>query len=215
MDRHSCAGISRTISPDADVGLTTAARLEAIHPGTPVAEVMARLTTHDIRTERAIVSPRSSASTRRSTRCAERWGSRIPRTLAALLPFMPEPSLLEDLEALAVGVWGKRLLWGALGRVRETEGGSRGSTSTSWRRRPRSRSATSSHCARARSSTSSTSRPEAAAGSAGSAQDVEAVDATRVSVEAARAWPVATIRSTCVPSPSPPIRRTTPNVRSR
>lgn len=28
----------------------------------------------------------------------------------------PVPSLLEDLESLAVGVWGKRLLWGALAR---------------------------------------------------------------------------------------------------
>ena len=28
----------------------------------------------------------------------------------------PVPSLLEDLEALAVGVWGKRLLWGAIAR---------------------------------------------------------------------------------------------------
>ncbi|MGZ8631729.1 MAG: hypothetical protein ACXWZF_12310 [Actinomycetota bacterium] len=28
----------------------------------------------------------------------------------------PVPSLLEDLEALAVGVWGKRLLWGATAR---------------------------------------------------------------------------------------------------
>lgn len=27
------------------------------------------------------------------------------------------PSLVEDLEALAVGVWGKRLLWGALARA--------------------------------------------------------------------------------------------------
>ena len=28
----------------------------------------------------------------------------------------PVPSLLKDLESLAVGVWGKRLLWGALAR---------------------------------------------------------------------------------------------------
>jgi hypothetical protein len=43
--------------------------------------------------------------------------------LAGSLPLVPEPSLLEDLEALAVGVWGKRLLWGAIGRVQEFESG--------------------------------------------------------------------------------------------
>jgi hypothetical protein len=32
-------------------------------------------------------------------------------------PIGSAPSLLEDLEALAVGVWGKRLLWGTLGRA--------------------------------------------------------------------------------------------------
>jgi hypothetical protein len=32
-------------------------------------------------------------------------------------PVSSTPSLLEDLETLAIGVWGKRLLWGTLGRV--------------------------------------------------------------------------------------------------
>jgi hypothetical protein len=37
---------------------------------------------------------------------------------AARRLLIPErvPSLLEDLESLAVGIWGKRLLWGALAR---------------------------------------------------------------------------------------------------
>ena len=32
-------------------------------------------------------------------------------------PLSPSPSTLDDLEALAVGIWGKRLLWGTLARV--------------------------------------------------------------------------------------------------
>ena len=36
-------------------------------------------------------------------------------------PLSSAPSLLEDLEALAVGVWGKRLLWGTLARVAHSD----------------------------------------------------------------------------------------------
>jgi hypothetical protein len=32
-------------------------------------------------------------------------------------PIGNAPTLLEDLEALAIGVWGKRLLWGTVGRA--------------------------------------------------------------------------------------------------
>jgi hypothetical protein len=32
-------------------------------------------------------------------------------------PIGPAPTLLEDLEALAIGVWGKRLLWGTVARA--------------------------------------------------------------------------------------------------
>jgi hypothetical protein len=107
----------------ADVALTIARRLERRHPGTPISTAMARLAS-DIRHERAIVSAalqRVDAPADPVRRAIGIVGS-IGR-LAASLPFMPEPSLLEDLEALAVGVWGKRLLWGAMGRVRESEGG--------------------------------------------------------------------------------------------
>lgn len=38
-----------------------------------------------------------------------------------LLPAGPRPSLAEELEVLAIGVWGKRLLWGTLMRVRERD----------------------------------------------------------------------------------------------
>jgi hypothetical protein len=107
----------------ADVGLRIASRLEHDHPGTEVAVVMARMT-GDIRAERAVVVgalDRLDAPADPVRRAMGLVGS-LGR-LAASLPFVPGPSLLEDLEALAVGVWGKRLLWGALGRVQESEGG--------------------------------------------------------------------------------------------
>jgi hypothetical protein len=105
-----------------DAALTIVSRLERRHPGTPVAAVMTRLA-NDIRSERAIVAASLELleappdPVRRAMGLAGSLGR-----LAASLPFMPEPSLLEDVEALAVGVWGKRLLWGALGRVQQTEG---------------------------------------------------------------------------------------------
>jgi hypothetical protein len=107
----------------ADVGLRIASRLEDKHPGTQVAVVMSRMS-RDIRSERAVVSDalgRLDASPDPVRRAMGLVGA-LGR-LAGALPFMPEPSLLEDLEALAVGVWGKRLLWGALDRVQGSEGG--------------------------------------------------------------------------------------------
>ncbi len=107
----------------ADVGLRIASRLEHDYPGTQVAVVMARMS-GDIRAERAIVVDalgRLDAPPDPVRRAMGLVGS-LGR-LAGSLPFVPGPSLLEDLEALAVGVWGKRLLWGALGRVQESEGG--------------------------------------------------------------------------------------------
>jgi hypothetical protein len=107
----------------ADVGLTIASRLERAHAGTEISVAMARMS-DAIRGERAIVAgalQRLDAPPDLVRRAMGLAGS-LGR-LAGSLPFMPEPSLLEDLEALAVGVWGKRLLWGAIGRVQESEGG--------------------------------------------------------------------------------------------
>ncbi len=107
----------------ADVGLAIASRLEQAHRGTEIAAVMAKMS-EDIRSERSIVTDaleRLDAPPDLVRRAMGMVGS-LGR-IASSLPFMPEPSLLEDLEALAIGVWGKRLLWGALGRVQESEGG--------------------------------------------------------------------------------------------
>ena len=110
----------------ADVGLTIASRLERAHLGTETATAMARIS-QEIRHDRAVlhdVLEQIDASPDLVRRAMGIVGS-LGR-LAGSLPFMPEPSLLEDLEALAIGVWGKRLLWGALGRVQESEGGFEG-----------------------------------------------------------------------------------------
>ena len=104
-----------------ETALAIATRLERRHPGTAVEAAMRRLG-DDIRRERAIVSAVAEfvdAPMDPVRRAAGLVGA-LGR-MAASLPFVPEPSLLEDLEALAVGVWGKRLLWGALARVQETE----------------------------------------------------------------------------------------------
>jgi hypothetical protein len=107
----------------ADVGLSIASRLGRAHPGTEISAAMARMT-DAIREERGIVADaldRLDAPPDLARRAMGVVGS-LGR-LAGSLPFVPEPSLLEDLEALALGVWGKRLLWGAIGRVQEFEGG--------------------------------------------------------------------------------------------
>ncbi len=107
----------------ADLGLAIASRLERAHPGTEISAAMSRMS-DAMREERTIVSDaiyRLEASPDLVRRAMGFVGS-LGR-LAGSLPFIPEPSLLEDLEALAVGVWGKRLLWGAIGRVQESEGG--------------------------------------------------------------------------------------------
>src|SRR5215210_2776398 len=104
----------------ADVGLTIATRLERDHLGTETAAVMSRMS-RDIRSERELVvdALRRLEAPRDPVRRAMGIVGSLGRH-AASLPFVPGPSLLEDLEALAVGVWGKRLLWGALARVQES-----------------------------------------------------------------------------------------------
>jgi hypothetical protein len=107
----------------ADVGLTIASRLERAHPGTEISATMGRMS-RQIREERALVADalRGLDTSPDLVRRAMGIVGSLGR-LAGSLPLVPEPSLLEDLEALAVGVWGKRLLWGAIGRVQEFESG--------------------------------------------------------------------------------------------
>ena len=123
MDQSQLRKYLEDHASGAAVGLAIASRLERAHPGTEIAVVMGRMT-ENIKRERDIVTDaldRLDAPPDLVRRAMGMVGS-LGR-LAGSLPFIPEPSLLEDLEALAIGVWGKRLLWGALGRVQESEGG--------------------------------------------------------------------------------------------
>jgi hypothetical protein len=107
----------------AAVGHAIATRLAETHSGTPVGTFMAQLA-ENIGDEQAIVEtaieqlPAKPDLIRRATKLA----GGTARAVVGALPLLPEPSLLEDLEALAVGVWGKRLLWGALRRADLPEG---------------------------------------------------------------------------------------------
>ena len=62
----------------------------------------------------------------------------------AALPGSPDE--LEALEALAVGVWGKRLLWGALQTVADRTSVSMDCRSVLWRAKPRTRNGSWSAC---------------------------------------------------------------------
>jgi hypothetical protein len=105
------------------VALAIATRLARTHQGTDTGAAMTGLA-DSIRSEQQVVRaaierlPSHADLIRRAFGVIGAAGR-----LAGSLPLVPEPSLVEDLEALAVGVWGKRLLWGALARVAESEGG--------------------------------------------------------------------------------------------
>jgi hypothetical protein len=104
----------------AEVGLAIARRLGEKRQGTEIATFMTKLT-NDIEEEQRVVQgvmeglPAEADPLRQAVGVVGHLGR-----LAGRLPFMPEPTLVEDLEALAIGVWGKRLLWGALARVAES-----------------------------------------------------------------------------------------------
>jgi hypothetical protein len=106
----------------AAVGHAIATRLANEHRGTPLGDAMETLV-QQIEDERATVD---SALKRLPwkpdllRRAGQMVGAAVAR--AGSLPLVPETSLLEDLEALAVGIWGKRLLWGALRRADLPEG---------------------------------------------------------------------------------------------
>jgi hypothetical protein len=103
-------------------GLTTARRLaDALRDG-PHGSALERLVS-ELRGERAFLR-----------RVCDRLGVHTPLVRQAVgvvgalglrlrdqLPLLGAPTPLEQLEALAVGVWGKRLLWGTLGRLAEAD----------------------------------------------------------------------------------------------
>ncbi|MEA2579970.1 MAG: hypothetical protein QOE83_862 [Actinomycetota bacterium] len=117
MDTDTFRRYLQAHAAGADVGLAIARRLAKAHPGTELGRAMEEIA-GKVQSERATLQSaidRLPAKPDLLRRAAGAVGA--AGRLAGELPFVPEPSLLEDLEALAVGVWGKRLLWGALRRA--------------------------------------------------------------------------------------------------
>jgi hypothetical protein len=123
MDERELHRYLQDHASGSDVALAIATRLARAHTGTEIGSVMDTLA-ENIRSEQRVVRsaidrlPFHPDPIRRAFGLVGAAGR-----LAGSLPFVPEPSLVEDLEGLAVGIWGKRLLWGALARVAASEGG--------------------------------------------------------------------------------------------
>jgi hypothetical protein len=100
-------------------GLGTVRRLRDRHPADGIGLTMARFE-HQIEVEQralqvAISRLGGGAGPSLIAHAVGAVGSVAAIARRIMVP-EPVPSTLEDLEALAVGVWGKRLLWGALAR---------------------------------------------------------------------------------------------------
>jgi hypothetical protein len=123
MDERALSRYLQDHLAGSDAGLAIASRLAERHAGTDVGASMERLA-GEIRSEQEIVRAAIGRLPTRPDPVKRAMGMiAAAGRLAGSLPFVPEPSIIEDLEALAVGVWGKRLLWGAMTRVAGSEGG--------------------------------------------------------------------------------------------
>jgi hypothetical protein len=101
-------------------GLTVARRLRRGHPGGELGAAMLRLEVQIEDEQRALRTAieRLGGAASGPGLVGRVMGLAAGVVTTARRVVLPEPvpSLLEDLESLAVGVWGKRLLWGALAR---------------------------------------------------------------------------------------------------
>lgn len=102
------------------VGLTVARRLRRAHLGDEIGSAMLRLEIQIEDEQRALRTAiaRLGGAGSGPGLVGQVVGLAAGLATAVRRVVVPEPvpSLLEDLETLAVGVWGKRLLWGALAR---------------------------------------------------------------------------------------------------
>jgi hypothetical protein len=102
-----------------EAGLSIARRLRRRHAGSEVGASMEDLI-DDIGSDQQVL--RETIAVLRGSVAAPSVLSRAVGAATSVAAWvrrsLPQrvPSLLEDLEALAIGVWGKRLLWGALAR---------------------------------------------------------------------------------------------------
>ena len=103
-----------------EVGLTVARRLRRAHLGNELGSAMLRLEVQIEDEQRALRTAiaRLGGSSKGPGIVGLVFGLAAGLATTARRVVVPEPvpTLLEDLETLAVGVWGKRLLWGALAR---------------------------------------------------------------------------------------------------
>ena len=120
MDDRTFAAYLEDHLVGSGVGLTVARRLRRAHPGDEIGAAMLRLEVQIEDEQRALRTAisRLGGTASGPGLLGQVMGLAAGLATAARRVVIPEPvpSLLEDLESLAVGVWGKRLLWGALAR---------------------------------------------------------------------------------------------------
>ncbi len=120
MDDRTFAAYLEDHLVGSGAGLTVARRLRRAHPGDEIGAAMLRLEVQIEDEQRALRTAivRLGGSASGPGLIGQVMGLAAGLATAARRVVIPEPvpSLLEDLESLAVGVWGKRLLWGALAR---------------------------------------------------------------------------------------------------
>jgi hypothetical protein len=120
MDDRTFAAYLEDHLVGSGAGLTVARRLRRAHPGDEIGAAMLRL---EVQIEEEQQALRTAIDRLGGTESGpglvgQVLGLAAGAATAARRLLIPErvPSLLEDLESLAVGIWGKRLLWGALAR---------------------------------------------------------------------------------------------------
>jgi hypothetical protein len=120
MDDQTFAAYLEDHLVGSGAGLTVARRLRRAHPADDIGAAMLRLEVQieeEQRTLRtAIDRLGGTASGPGLVGRALGLAAGLATTARRVVFPEPVPSLLEDLESLAVGGWGKRLLWGALAR---------------------------------------------------------------------------------------------------
>jgi len=120
MDDRTFASYLEDHLAGSEPGLTIARRLRRAHLGNELGAAMLRLEVQ-IEDEQQVLRTaivRLGGTVSGPGLIGQVLGLAAGLATTARRVVLPEPvpSLLEDLEALAVGVWGKRLLWGALAR---------------------------------------------------------------------------------------------------
>jgi hypothetical protein len=123
MDERALSTYLNAHLAGSTAGLWTVERLADAHPDGERGATLRKIR-DEIREERTILRdviqrlPKDESTVMKVAGAA---GAVVAWTRAAL-PIPRTPTSLEQLEALAVGVWGKRLLWGTLAKVAAESG---------------------------------------------------------------------------------------------